>query len=264
MGDSSYNYCKRLYEPFDFNYCLSVQRTGICILSVNGEECSTCEFDNTSGCAEFNCNNTDSGRAGNTCTDYVFTTVNFLDRLDCTGACNICGQDGDVTNYEFDLGSIIGVGTELTCGDVQVTGLAGYGCDIFPDIDIYSLCCVDNGPPIPTPSPTTDASTCEDFNFDCLGCIEKDGCFWCPGDALCSSTPSFVDDVTIVTREQSCKSPEDYTTDSCTEPSNFFSDPLFSAQKWVFDMINVVPVWEKGYFGSGVRVRINDDSIESR
>ena len=28
-------------------------------------------------------------------------------------------------------------------------------------------------------------------------------------------------------------------------------------------MINVVPVWEKGYFGNGVRVRVNDHGIES-
>jgi hypothetical protein len=28
-------------------------------------------------------------------------------------------------------------------------------------------------------------------------------------------------------------------------------------------MINVVPVWEQSFFGSGVRVRINDNGVDS-
>jgi subtilisin family serine protease len=36
---------------------------------------------------------------------------------------------------------------------------------------------------------------------------------------------------------------------------------MYSGQKWVFDMIRVVPVWEMGYFGTGVRVRINDGGV---
>ena len=39
------------------------------------------------------------------------------------------------------------------------------------------------------------------------------------------------------------------------------SDPLYSAQSWVYDQINVLPVWEEGIFGTGVRVRINDEPI---
>jgi subtilisin family serine protease len=42
-----------------------------------------------------------------------------------------------------------------------------------------------------------------------------------------------------------------------------FSDPLYSAQEWVYDLINIVPVWEKGYFGNGIRVRINDDGMDT-
>jgi hypothetical protein len=29
-------------------------------------------------------------------------------------------------------------------------------------------------------------------------------------------------------------------------------------------MINIEAVWEKGYFGNGIRVRVNDEGFESR
>jgi hypothetical protein len=41
------------------------------------------------------------------------------------------------------------------------------------------------------------------------------------------------------------------------------SDPLFSVQSWVFDLINVEPVWEQGYRGNGIRVRVNDDGVDA-
>lgn len=66
---------------------------------------------------------------------------------------------------------------------------------------------------------------------------------------------------------QSCTEPVDYLVDgevcSLSPEANAFSDPLYDGQKWVYDMINIVPVWDKGYFGRGVRVRVNDDGIES-
>ncbi|KAL3929269.1 MAG: hypothetical protein SGBAC_012287 [Bacillariaceae sp.] len=45
--------------------------------------------------------------------------------------------------------------------------------------------------------------------------------------------------------------------------NNVFSDPEMGVQRWVFDMINVWPVWEQGIFGAGVRVRINDQGVDS-
>ena len=57
---------------------------------------------------------------------------------------------------------------------------------------------------------------------------------------------------------------EDMITDpaDCLPSDNFFSDPLYTSNEWVFDMINVEPVWERGIFGNGVRVRINDQGEE--
>eukprot|EP00934_Nitzschia_sp_Nitz4_P002403 Nitzschia sp. Nitz4//scaffold272_size25479//3836//8863//NITZ4_008307-RA/size25479-processed-gene-0.9-mRNA-1//-1//CDS//3329545219//2398//frame0 len=56
----------------------------------------------------------------------------------------------------------------------------------------------------------------------------------------------------------------DYTQATCSPSGNTFSDPLYSGQSWVYDMINVQSVWEdKGYYGNGVRVRVNDNGVES-
>jgi hypothetical protein len=40
-----------------------------------------------------------------------------------------------------------------------------------------------------------------------------------------------------------------------------YSDPLYSGNKWIYDMINLRTVWEQNITGSGVRVRVNDDGV---
>jgi subtilisin-like proprotein convertase family protein len=45
--------------------------------------------------------------------------------------------------------------------------------------------------------------------------------------------------------------------------SIFKSDPNYYKQNWVLEMINVLPVWEQGIFGEGIRVRINDDGVDA-
>jgi hypothetical protein len=101
------------------------------------------------------------------------------------------------------------------------------------------------------------------FNYDCYACLAATGCYYCAGDGTCSNSHSYI----YTGMTQSCTEPVDYLVDgetcSLTQEANTFSDPLYDGQKWVYDMIKVVPVWEKGYFGNGVRVRINDDGIES-
>lgn len=42
----------------------------------------------------------------------------------------------------------------------------------------------------------------------------------------------------------------------------FFYDQYYNQQQWVFEMINLGPVWEQGLFGDGVRVRVNDDGMD--
>lgn len=108
---------------------------------------------------------------------------------------------------------------------------------------------------------------CESFFYDCYGCIQN-GCFWCPTDAACFPTKEFVShepqkQLLYPNRTHGCRTPEDFTETTCTAPGNVFSDPVYSAQKWIFSNVNVEPVWKRGIFGRGVRVRVNDIGIET-
>ncbi|KAG7367189.1 subtilase family protease [Nitzschia inconspicua] len=108
-----------------------------------------------------------------------------------------------------------------------------------------------------------DCNLCSQFNADCKGCLEAKGCFYCPGDGTCNNAPTYIFEGAI----QSCLEPVDYLVGgaicSLSPDDNFFNDPLYDGQRWVYDMINIVPVWEKGYSGKGVRVRVNDDGVEN-
>lgn len=48
---------------------------------------------------------------------------------------------------------------------------------------------------------------------------------------------------------------------TCTDANDIFSDPLYPATKWIYDMINIEEVWEQGIYGTGVRVRVNDNGV---
>jgi len=109
-----------------------------------------------------------------------------------------------------------------------------------------------------------DCDLCrQNYNFDCNSCLQQEGCVWCARDARCYNSVFYgvpgasCDHVRLdysIHSDSTCHSPGD---------ENFFDDPLYSAQRWVFDMINVQDVWERGYRGTGIRVRINDNGVES-
>ena len=44
--------------------------------------------------------------------------------------------------------------------------------------------------------------------------------------------------------------------------SPYQNEPSYGEQSWIFEAINLLDVWDMGYTGKGVRVRINDDSWE--
>jgi subtilisin family serine protease len=121
-----------------------------------------------------------------------------------------------------------------------------------------------NGTLAPSSSPTT--LDCTTLHYDCFGCIQN-GCYWCPTDGLCFNTPEFVDPspnkaLLFPTRLHNCQTRESFTQTNCTRIENFFNDPVYSATNWIFSFVKVEPVWERGYFGKGVRVRVNDEGIE--
>jgi hypothetical protein len=96
------------------------------------------------------------------------------------------------------------------------------------------------------------------YSYDCSACVAN-GCFWCPGDAVCSSY-----DITFnpAIRVFSCNQGEWLTSCPASDPDNVFSDPLYDSMKWAYDLINVEPVWREGLTGAGVHIRINDDGVD--
>lgn len=88
------------------------------------------------------------------------------------------------------------------------------------------------------------------------------GCHYCPSDGTCYNSNTY----NFTPKSQSCVTPESYLVGgnvcSLSPDDDFFTDPLYEAQQWVYDMIRIVPVWTKGYSGKGIRVRINDNGVD--
>lgn len=102
---------------------------------------------------------------------------------------------------------------------------------------------------------------CRSNSYDCATCIDS-GCYWCPGDGSCVGSPLYPQLFDLT--DSPCFDPDLYMTDTCSPPTAFFNDPLYTAQEWVYDLIRVRPVWEAGFFGRGVHVRINDNGIDAQ
>ncbi|CAB9496274.1 Furin-like protease 1, isoform 1 [Seminavis robusta] len=110
-----------------------------------------------------------------------------------------------------------------------------------------------------------DCDPCRNFDLDCNGCVnaaEGEGCYWCPGDAVCRSVPLGPEfwNLHVGHEISSCPTAQDWqqTCDAALDSDNAFSDPLYDAMKWSYEMINVEPLWQQGITGAGVHVRIND------
>ncbi|CAB9501922.1 Furin-like protease 1, isoform 1 [Seminavis robusta] len=110
-----------------------------------------------------------------------------------------------------------------------------------------------------------DTDPCREFDYDCTGCVGTAGCSWCPGDALCAGNGGWeTGTFASVNKILSCPLPDDWKQ-SCspTNSENVFSDPLYDAMAWSYQLINVEPVWRNtGLTGKGVHVRINDDGVD--
>eukprot|EP00531_Pseudo-nitzschia_arenysensis_P015827 CAMPEP_0116129108 /NCGR_PEP_ID=MMETSP0329-20121206/7754_1 /TAXON_ID=697910 /ORGANISM="Pseudo-nitzschia arenysensis, Strain B593" /LENGTH=371 /DNA_ID=CAMNT_0003623365 /DNA_START=176 /DNA_END=1292 /DNA_ORIENTATION=- len=99
---------------------------------------------------------------------------------------------------------------------------------------------------------------------DCRGCINAKGCFYCPEDGSCENSADYKSSNKI----QQCTKREDYlgslngnTADSCLDGA-LTKDPEYRGSEWMFEMINLLPVWETyQLYGEGITVRINDDGV---
>jgi kexin len=135
------------------------------------------------------------------------------------------------------------------------------------------------------PSPPTKAQ-CNSLDYtNCTSCIHL-GCYWCKPYGQCEST---------TTTLGQCSTPAAWTASegTCDSGSSSFSDPLYEAQEWVFDVLNVKDgksllaerisiylhahgansscnrarlhtVWDSfGLQGRGIKIQIVDDGVDA-
>jgi hypothetical protein len=122
--------------------------------------------------------------------------------------------------------------------------------------------------------------------MDCNSCVETShrSCSWCPHNGNCVNTTKSKNEQTSNIFDSCPGNPINECSSSSSSSSsnsaifsdgvqtlespdndsldNFFGDVNYAQQQWVFDMINLGPVWEQGIFGTGVRVRVNDDGVD--
>lgn len=103
-----------------------------------------------------------------------------------------------------------------------------------------------------------DCDPCQAHRFDGCDACTSSGCLWCGSDAVCVSPGNLPVDGSIL-NTLSCKAAD--FSDTC--PSNpAKTDPLYEANLWRVDLINLQEAWDAGYTGKGVGIRINDNGVD--
>ena len=121
--------------------------------------------------------------------------------------------------------------------------------------------CLDSFPNVPNTTPPAG----QQFQADCYGCLNTNGCYYCPEDGTCDNSDQYIS----TNRVKQCTQQTDYlsflngdTPDKCISPNAKTQDPQYDGSAWMYEMINAVDVWEQyGLTGEGVTVRINDDGV---
>ena len=145
-----------------------------------------------------------------------------------------------------------------TTEDIEGAMEDGFGTSV-PDANItginllynYSVIIDEEATDIEANETTSSNETvvyCPGFDYDCYSCI-RNGCHWCAYDSLCFNTPEFVSKNTQTSEKlfpgkaHSCKSEKDFTQTQCTVDDAHFDDPMYGGLNWIFEMINLKPVW---------------------
>ena len=110
-------------------------------------------------------------------------------------------------------------------------------------------------------------------HLNCAACV-SDGGYWCGRGSLCLSNLTRMGDEDAWRTQAGllegdlllCPERSSWTASACTDgvasrPAGFV-DPMYDAQSWVYEMIDVEAVWRQGYTGRGVQVVVNDDGID--
>eukprot|EP01063_Lacrimia_lanifica_P038613 TRINITY_DN8252_c1_g1_i1.p1 TRINITY_DN8252_c1_g1~~TRINITY_DN8252_c1_g1_i1.p1 ORF type:complete len:1059 (+),score=205.76 TRINITY_DN8252_c1_g1_i1:35-3211(+) len=108
--------------------------------------------------------------------------------------------------------------------------------------------------------------------FDCEPCrnhatcgdCTSAGCAWCEKEQLCASSvvPQDYWQRAVFPKQLTCGQSDFRTTCPSSDAGNVFFDPAYPAQKWVYEMVKVEPVWRDGIRGGGILVQINDDGVD--
>lgn len=151
-----------------------------------------------------------------------------------------------------------------TCVLSQFTTAQQESCDFIFDDCPYKFDGECDDPLYCPGSDCYDCDPCAVHFLDCGACVAA-GCYWCPFEGLCQSDArggQFWDQAPD--KVPGCPSTSDWQQ-TCDPASadNVFSDPLYDAMKWAFDMINVEEVWRQGITGAGIHVRVNDDGVDA-
>jgi len=162
-----------------------------------------------------------------------------------------CSDDGG-TPYQTECPVI-----EETCDfendpcDQQFDGICNAGVDCPANSDCY------------------DCSECTQLRtLGCEGCTNA-GCVWCGAEALCMPPgggipPPFNLDWSNIGLAYTCTDQDFVST--CEAPDSslpFDPPPFFEANDWVYEMINIKPVWASGFMGTGINLRVNDDGVDA-
>ena len=106
---------------------------------------------------------------------------------------------------------------------------------------------------------------CSAFPVTCDACVAEGGT-WCAAAAACRAlVPSSQEliDLGLGGVAELCQDAGSWTSDCvAVDSGRNAEDPKYDAQSWVYQMIDVEPIWEQGYSGRGVRMMINDDGID--
>jgi hypothetical protein len=100
-------------------------------------------------------------------------------------------------------------------------------------------------PVCPVGTDCFDCDPCQQHRFEGCGACTADpqGCLWCGSDALCISQRSL--NYLPTNRILTCKR-TDFVQTCAPTPGDVFQDPLYDADSWIFDQINIKPVWQAG------------------
>jgi len=173
----------------------------------------------------------------------------------CTSnGCSFCPGNGQCASAEYAEGKASSCESAGSAFDANGQNCTALTCD-FSGGDLEDSCPSANDGSCDTESlcpfgtDCFDCDTLQEYDFvSCEACIGAGGA-WCGKDTRCSD-PLLAIFAGEYNGEMHTCTQEDYayTTEDCARVNsgNLYPDPLYSGLSWVYELINVEPVWRNG------------------